>query len=88
MPPGNSPLRQHASRRRYTDDVKAQAVALAESIGPAQAARRLDLSAKTLANWLAAARSGKPPGSPSRLPVSGIESELARLRAGNTTLRM
>jgi transposase len=46
------------------------------------------MSAKTLANWLAAARSGKPLNSPSRQPVSEIESELARLRAENATLKM
>lgn len=79
---------QHVSRRRYTDDFKAQAVALAESICPAQAARRLDMSAKTLANRLAAARSGKPLRSPSRQPVGDIESELARLWAENATLEM
>ena len=37
-------------RHQYTDDFKAQAVALAESIGPAKAARQLDMSVKTLAN--------------------------------------
>lgn len=79
---------QHVSRRRYTDDFKSQAVALAESIGPARAARQLDMSAKTLANWLGAARSGKPLSSPSRQPISDIESELARLRAENATLKM
>lgn len=32
---------QHITRRRYTDDFKAQAILLAESIGPAKAARQL-----------------------------------------------
>ncbi|MDR1076652.1 MAG: transposase [Xanthomonadaceae bacterium] len=44
------------SRRRYTDDFKAQAIALAESIGPASAARQLNISVKTLSNWLTASR--------------------------------
>ena len=79
---------KHVSRRRYTDDFKSQAVALAESIGPARAARQLDMSAKTLANWLGAAQSGKPFSSPSRQPISDVESELARLRAENATLKM
>ena len=35
---------QHITRRRYTDDFKAQAILLAESIGPAKAARQLDMS--------------------------------------------
>lgn len=79
---------QHITRRRYTDDFKAQAVALAESIGSAKAARQLDMSAKTLANWLGASRAGQPLSSPSRKPVSEMESELARLRAENATLKM
>ena len=75
-------------RRRYTDDFKTQAIALAESIGPAKAARQLDMSAKTLANWLGVSRAGQPLSSPSRKPVSEVESELARLRAENATLKM
>ena len=79
---------QRITRRRYTDDFKAQAVALAESIGPAKAARQLDMSAKTLANWLCASRVGQPLSSPNRKPVSEVESELTRLRAENATLKM
>jgi transposase len=79
---------QRILRRRYTDDFKAQAVALAESIGPAKAARQLDMSVKTLANWLTASRSGKPLGSNVRQPVGELEAELARLRAENATLKM
>lgn len=67
-------------RRQYTDDFKGQAVALAEPIGPAKAARQLDVSARTLANWLAASRAGKP--------VSELEAELARLRAENARFKM
>lgn len=36
-------------RRRYTEDFKAQAVSLAESIGPTKAGRQLDISVKALA---------------------------------------
>ena len=79
---------QHIPRRRYTDDFKTQAIALAESIGPAKAARQLDMSAKTLANWLGASRSGQSLSSSGRRPVSELESELARLRAENATLKM
>lgn len=79
---------QRITRRRYTDDFKTQAVALAESIGPAKAARQLDMSVKTLANWLGASHDGQPLSSPSRKPVSEMESELARLRAENATLKM
>jgi transposase len=79
---------QRITRRRYTDDFKAQAILLAESLGPAKAARQLDMSVKTLGNWLDASRAGRPLSSPSRKPVSELESELARLRAENATLKM
>jgi len=79
---------QRIPRRQYTDDFKAQAVALAESIGPAKAARQLDMSVKTLANWLTASRSGEPLGNATRQPVGELEAELARLRAENATLKM
>jgi transposase len=79
---------QQITRRRYTDDFKAQAIALAESIGRAQAARQLDMSVKTLGNWLEASRAGRPLRSPRRQPISEVESELTRLRAENATLKM
>ncbi|WP_237761578.1 hypothetical protein [Stenotrophomonas maltophilia] len=37
------------TRRSYTDEFKHQAVELAESLGPAAAARQLEMSVKTLA---------------------------------------
>jgi transposase len=79
---------QRITRRRYTDDFKTQAVALAESLGRATAARQLDISVKTLGNWLDASRAGRPLSSPARQPVGELESELARLRAENATLKM
>jgi transposase len=59
---------QRITCRRYTDDFKAQAILLAESLGPAKAARQLDLSVKTLGNRLDASRAGRPLSSPSRKP--------------------
>lgn len=79
---------QRITRRRFTDDFKAQAIALAESVGPTKAALQLDMSIKTLGNWLDASRAGRPLRSPSRKPISEVESELARLRAENATLKM
>lgn len=79
---------QRIPRRHYTDDFKAQAVVLAESLGPAKAARQLDVSVKTLGNWLDAARAGRPLSSAARAPVSALESEVTRLRAENATLKM
>lgn len=51
---------QYIPHRHYTSDFKAQAVPLAESIGQAKAARQLEMSVRTLANWLTASRSGCP----------------------------
>ena len=79
---------QRIPRRQFTDDFKSQAVVLAESVGTAKAARQLDISAKTLANCLTTSRSGKPPSSPARQPISELEAGLARLRAENATLKM
>lgn len=62
------------TRRSYTDDFKAQAVTLAESIGRGEAARQLDISVKTLGNWLDAARNGRPLSSPARHPVSDLKA--------------
>jgi len=78
----------YVTRRQFTDDFKAQAIALAESIGPTKAAQQLEMSTKTLANWLSASRAGQPLSSPKRKPVSDLEGELARLRAENATLKM
>ena len=75
-------------RRQFTDDFRSQAVALAQSIGPAKAARQLDMSVKTLANWLDSKRSGRPLRSSSRPPVNELEAEVSRLRAENATLKM
>jgi transposase-like protein len=76
------------SRRRYTDEQKQQAIILAESIGPSAAARQLNISVKSLANWLSAARAGQPLRSPARQAPTELESELSRLKAENATLRM
>jgi len=73
--------------RRYTNDCKSQAIKLAESIGLV-AARHLDISVKSLANWLTASRSGQPLRSPKRQPTSELESELSRRRSENATLNM
>jgi transposase len=64
---------QRVPRRRFTDEFKSQAVALAESIGPAKAARQLDMSVKSLANWVTTARAGNPLRSPRRAPVGDLE---------------
>jgi transposase len=79
---------QRVPRRRFTDEYKQQAVALAQSIGLSAAARRLDMSVKTLANWKYAADTGVGPSSSKRRPVSDLEAELSRLQSENATLKM
>ncbi|WP_366143246.1 transposase [Accumulibacter sp.] len=52
-------------------------------------ARSLEMSAKTLANWVGRARRGEAPTAVSaRGPVSEVEAELARLRQEVAKLRM
>ena len=75
-------------RRRFTDDFKAQAVALSDSVGRTTAARQLGMSVKTLSNWVGAVRGGQPLTSAKRESASDLESELSRLRAENATLKM
>lgn len=81
-------MSQRIPRRHYTDDFKAQAVALSESIGRTKAARQLDIPVKSLANWVDAVHAGQPLRSPQRKPVDEMESEVSRLRAENATLKM
>ena len=75
-------------RRRFTDDFRAQAVTLAESLGPAVAARKLDISVKTLHNWVSGRACGVASAGKRRAPVTELEAELSRLRSENATLKM
>lgn len=77
-----------STRRNYTDEFKTQAVALAESVGRAEAARQLEMSVKTVDNWVNATRKGQPLSSPERKPITKEGSELARLRAEVAELKM
>jgi len=77
-----------STRRNYTDEFKSQAVELAESVGRTEAARQLEMSVKTLDNWVDAVRRGEPLSSPKRKPIAQEDSELARLRAEITELKM
>jgi transposase-like protein len=53
---------QRIPKRRYTAEFRAEAgkLVLDQKVGLAEAARRLDLPAKSLANWVRAAQAGKP----------------------------
>lgn len=50
------------TRRRYTDEFKDQAVQLAKSLGRTAAARQLDISVRSLENWIADGPSHRPGG--------------------------
>jgi len=76
-------------RRRFTGDFRTQAVALAASVGPAAAARKLGISVKTLTNWVSG-RAGNvtPAGHSKRRPVTELDAELSQLRSEVATLKM
>lgn len=75
------------ARREFTDEFKAEAVALVHSSGKSvgRVAQDLDLTETTLRNWVgkAAARDGRP----AKLNLDE-RSELGHLREENRVLRM
>ena len=75
-------------RRRFTEEFKAQAVALSETLGRTGAARKLGISVKSLENWVAKAHKAAAPVASPRRAVSEMEAELSRLRAENEMLKM
>lgn len=81
---------QRRTKRRYTAEFRAEAVKLVleQKVGLAEVARRLELPAKSLANWVRAARSGKRIDEHRVQPVSELEAENTRLRAENARLKM
>jgi transposase len=72
-----------APKGSYTKEFREQAVklVLVDGLSQLEAARRLSLSNKTLANWVRAARKGTltEVGKQQR-PLSELESEVARLK--------
>jgi len=85
-----------ATKRVYTQQFKDEAVRLVleERLSIPQAARRIEISDKTLANWVRLVRRGKPLRSgvggadckPSS--VSELEMEVSKLRAECARLKM
>ena len=70
-------------KRLYTKEFREEAaqLVLRDGLGQTEAARRLSISMKTLANWVALARHGKPVSAVSpRQPVTELEAEVSRLR--------
>jgi transposase len=70
--------------RRYTDEFKAEALRLAESVGINQAAKRLDMPSSSLGNWDRLKRKGKLQPSLHATPMPGSAAEL---EAENNRLR-
>jgi len=79
-----------AKDRKYTDAFRTSAVSQVLEGGRRQAAvaRSLEISVKTLANWVGKARSGNALTKGVRAPIGDAEAELSRLRQENATLRM
>jgi transposase len=84
------------TKRSYTQPFKEEAVRLVlqQKLSVPAAARRMEISDKTLANWVRLARRGKPlnsgAGSAERKagPVSDLEMEVSKLRAEVARLKM
>lgn len=84
------------TKRNYTTEFKEEAVRLVvrEGLSAPEAARRLEISDKTLANWVRLARHGKALGSSDAgvarkaSSVSELEMEVSKLRAENARLKM
>jgi transposase len=77
--------RNRVSSRQYTDEFKLEAVRLAETVGPAQAAKRLGIPDSSLGNWRKRKDAGKlvdqPAGAaPIKRGPSELEAENSRLR--------
>ena len=78
-------------RRLYTKEFKDEAAQLVVNggLGLTEAARRLSISVKTLANWVAAAKHGKPVKvGATRRPVTELEAEVTRLRRALSEMKM
>ena len=77
--------------RKYTNEFRDAAVKQVETGGRSMTAvaRSLEMSSKTLANWVYRARKGQAliKRQPV-LPVSELQAEVSRLRQENTRLRL
>ena len=74
------------SDRKYTPEFRQAAVK--QVLDGGRSMRSLEMSPKTLANWVGLSRGGQRLVSDKRSAVSELEAELKRLRADNARLRM
>jgi len=78
-------------RQKYTKEFREQAVrvVLDQELTIPEAARRLTMSEKTLANWVFRARHGRLAGlGETRRPVTALEAEVSRLKRELAEARM
>ena len=78
-------------KRVYTKEFKEQAAKLVVESGQGltETARRLSISVKTLANWVALARQGDgASASDKRRPVTELEAEVSRLKRALAEMKM
>ena len=78
-------------RQKYTKEFRAQAVRLVleQDLTTPEAARRLAMSDKTLANWVFRARRGQLAKlGERRRPVTALEAEVSRLKRELAEARM
>ena len=88
-------MKEQLPKQVYTNEFRAQAVLLVtrDGLSIAEAARRLSMSLKTLANWVKRAKDGRLPASEAsavavRRIVTDTKAENSRLRRENAELRM
>jgi len=75
----------------YTKELKEEAAQLVvnSGLGLTEAARRLSISSKTLANWVAAARLGNPVKVvAARRPATELEAENSQLKRALAEMKM
>ncbi|SEK15258.1 transposase [Paraburkholderia tropica] len=75
----------------YTKEFREEAVKLAmtDGVGVSEAARRLSISMKTLANWVRAAKAGRLENvGQHQKPLTEIEAELARVKRELAEVKM
>lgn len=75
----------------YTKEFREEAVKLAmtDGVGVSEAARRVSISMKTLANWVRAAKDGKLENvGQTQKPLTEIEAELGRLKREFAEVKM
>ena len=78
-------------RRMYTKEFKEEAAqwVLVGGLGLTEAARRLSISVKTLANWVAGAKHSKPVKAGTiRKPVTELKAENSQLKRALAEMKM